>query len=181
MTKKTYRTWLTGELVTATMFNEQIRDNGNELWKGTTKGDIDYYDSATEKVRLPIGDETHVLTVKSGVPSWETIGKVVAREGGDSTNWATSGSSHYMALDDAKIQAGSTSIVITSSNSGSAVIDYPQAFTGTPIITFSKDKITPTIQDIGLLNITNTDFAIEVKLGATTTVTFNVYWVAMGI
>jgi hypothetical protein len=73
MAKTTYRTWITGETVTAAQLNEQIRDNGNASWVGTTKGDIDYYNSATQKIRLPIGSTNQFLTVIGGVPVWTTL------------------------------------------------------------------------------------------------------------
>ena len=33
MAKTAYRTWVAGEVVTASMLNEQVRDNGNALWE----------------------------------------------------------------------------------------------------------------------------------------------------
>lgn len=71
MAKSAYRTWTVGEIVTAAMLNEQIRDNGNEIWQGTTAGDMDYYTDATHKTRIPIGAENSTLTVVSGVPAWQ--------------------------------------------------------------------------------------------------------------
>jgi hypothetical protein len=70
MAKTAFRTWVLGEIVTAAMMNEQIRDNGNEIWKGTTAGDIDYYTSATTKARLGIGTAYQRLAVVSGIPTW---------------------------------------------------------------------------------------------------------------
>jgi hypothetical protein len=70
MMKTNYRTWTTSELVTATMLNEQIRDNGNEIWQGIAAGDMDYYTSSTTKTRLPIGNNYDVLMVQDGVPVW---------------------------------------------------------------------------------------------------------------
>jgi len=70
MAKTTFRTWVTGETVTAAQLNEQIRDNGNEIWKGTTNGDIDYYTSSTTKSRLAIGSTAQTLKTIGGVPAW---------------------------------------------------------------------------------------------------------------
>jgi hypothetical protein len=39
---------------------------------GTTAGDIDYYTAATTKARIGIGSTGQVLTVNSGIPSWQT-------------------------------------------------------------------------------------------------------------
>lgn len=63
------RTWTTGEVVTSSMMNS-LRDNLNELWKGTTAGDIEYYSASNQKERLGIGAEASVLTVASGIPTW---------------------------------------------------------------------------------------------------------------
>jgi hypothetical protein len=70
MAKTNYRTWTVGEVVTAAMLNQQIKDNGNEIWKGTAAGDTDYYDSATTKTKLSIGSSYSQLTVVGGVPAW---------------------------------------------------------------------------------------------------------------
>lgn len=48
----TPRTWSVGELVTAAMLNEQIRDNMNAIFVGSAGGDLDYYATATTKSRL---------------------------------------------------------------------------------------------------------------------------------
>lgn len=72
MSLTTFRTWIYGELVTVSMMNEQIRDNGNAIWVGTTAGDMDYYTGATNKARLGIGTAGQVLTVNPGAtaPEW---------------------------------------------------------------------------------------------------------------
>jgi len=72
-----FRTWVTGELVTAAMMNQQIRDNGNAIWVGTTAGDMDYYTGATGKARLPIGTAGQVLKVNSGATAPEWGGAIV--------------------------------------------------------------------------------------------------------
>ena len=67
----TPRTWVYGETVTEAQFNEQIRDNENAIWVGTTAGDMDYYTSNATKARIGIGNVGDVLTVGSGtVPTW---------------------------------------------------------------------------------------------------------------
>lgn len=65
----TPRTWTTSELVNASMMNG-IRDDLNELWKGTAAGDIQYYSAANLQTNLPIGGENFVLAVESGLPAW---------------------------------------------------------------------------------------------------------------
>jgi len=73
MAKKAYRTWSTGEIVTAAQLNEQIRDNGNAIWVGLAPGDMDYYSAADAKTRIGIGTETQVLKVVNGVPTWRSL------------------------------------------------------------------------------------------------------------
>lgn len=70
MAKTTYKTWADHAVPTAAEFNEQIRDNGNALWVGTTEGDMDYYNSATTKARLAIGANGTVLQSNGTVPFW---------------------------------------------------------------------------------------------------------------
>jgi len=70
MAWKTPKTWSTGDFVVAADMNEEIRNQFNEVWKGTTAGDIDYYASSTSKSRLGIGSANNVLVVSGGVPAW---------------------------------------------------------------------------------------------------------------
>lgn len=70
MAKIAYRTWTTDETVTATMLNQQLRDNGNEIWKGSAAGDMDYYQDATHKIRLPIGSPGDIMQMVNGFPAW---------------------------------------------------------------------------------------------------------------
>lgn len=70
MAKTAYRTWVDDETVTATMLNQQIRDNGNEIWKGSAAGDMDYYQDATHKIRIPIGNPGDIMQMVNGLPAW---------------------------------------------------------------------------------------------------------------
>jgi hypothetical protein len=76
MSLTTFRSWIYGELVTVSMMNQQIRDNGNAIWVGTTAGDMDYYTGATGKARLPIGTAGQILKVNTGAtaPEWGNSG-----------------------------------------------------------------------------------------------------------
>ena len=74
-------TWAVGQLVTAALMNQQVRDNLLAIWKGTTPGDMDYYSSSTAKVRLPIGDEGNALVSMGGVPTWSGFPHVCLRLG----------------------------------------------------------------------------------------------------
>lgn len=71
-------TWVVGQLVTAALMNEQVRDNLIAIWKGTTAGDLDYYTGADAKARLPIGDPGQVLRVAAGGASPEWGSGVIA-------------------------------------------------------------------------------------------------------
>ena len=53
-TFSTPRTWNVGELVTKAMLDQQIRDNMNAIWVGTTAGDMEYYTAANAKTRLAV-------------------------------------------------------------------------------------------------------------------------------
>lgn len=106
MAKVAYRTWIAGELVTQDMLNEQIRDNGNEIWVGTTAGDIDYYTDSTHKSRLGIGSAGQLLTVASGAPSWRgyyhaMIGRTTAQSINNNSETTASGYDTEMADTDA--------------------------------------------------------------------------------
>jgi len=94
MSLTTFRTWIYGELVTVSMMNQQIRDNGNAIWVGTTAGDMDYYTGATGKTRIPIGTAGQVLNVNSGAtaPEWKTLGACcIAKNSGDQTFTSSGG------------------------------------------------------------------------------------------
>ena len=74
MTWTTERTWTTGELETATLFNTYIRDNLNASFTGvaSTNGDMPYASGANSIVPLGIGNPYQVLSIGSGaaIPSW---------------------------------------------------------------------------------------------------------------
>jgi hypothetical protein len=64
------------------MMNQQIRDNGNAIWVGTTAGDMDYYTGATGKSRLGIGTAGQILKVNAGAtaPEWGAGGMSLIEE-----------------------------------------------------------------------------------------------------
>lgn len=71
----TNKTWAVGEIVTAAMMNQYIRDQLNQtsLGKITTTGDLVYASSATTLDRLAIGSTGQLLAVQgNGKPSWFT-------------------------------------------------------------------------------------------------------------
>ena len=73
-----YRTWTTGEIVTAALMNEQVRDNGLLTAPAilTTAGDIIYASAANTPARLAKSTtSTQYLanTGTSNVPAWNEV------------------------------------------------------------------------------------------------------------
>ena len=183
MSKTTYRTWIYGELVTVSMMNQQIRDNGNAIWVGTAAGDMDYYTGATGKARIPIGSAGKVLTSVGGIPAWVNSSGVIKRQGGSATIWGTPGTNNYTPTE-SKIQAGVIAITLTDDDE-SANITFPSAFTYAPIALCHRSGGTGTsyIQPITteIFSLTNTGMSIEIKAGGASNYTFYIHWIAIGI
>ena len=70
MAYTTARTWVTSELVTASIMNTHVRDNLTAIWVGTTAGDVDYYTSGTAKARVAIGGAGTYLQSSGTAPQW---------------------------------------------------------------------------------------------------------------
>jgi len=178
MAKTNYKTWVTSELVTAAMLNEQIRDNGNEIWKGIANGDLDFYTSATTKTRLPIGAEGTLLSVTSGVPAWKSL--LYKRQGGSSAQWSTPGTNNYTPTT-AKIQAGVVTISVSGANQGSVTVTYPEAFTDRPIVIVSRSINSGVVYtDFGTSGHTASGFTVTAKFSTTVTTAVDVQWLAIG-
>jgi hypothetical protein len=79
-TNVTPKTWTVGELVTAAMLNEQLRDNMNARWPYTTKGDIAVATGANDLARLAVGSDYKVLTALASETSglkWQALGSIL--------------------------------------------------------------------------------------------------------
>jgi hypothetical protein len=63
-----------GQHLTADWMNEFVRDNQKAIWKGTAAGSMEYYDSATTKVEIPVGSAGMTLNTDGSVPSWGNVG-----------------------------------------------------------------------------------------------------------
>jgi hypothetical protein len=184
MSKTNYRTWIYGELVTVSMMNQQIRDNGNAIWVGTTAGDMDYYTGATTKARLPKGTAGQVLSMNAGAtaPEWGYSGGVVKRQGGSATIWSTPGTNNYVPTA-SKIQAGVIAITLTDDDD-SVTITFPEAFMYAPIALCHRSGgtgtsfVAPITTEI--FNVTTTGMTIEVKAGGVSNYTFYIHWIAIG-
>jgi hypothetical protein len=72
-------TWVQNAILTYTQLNQQLRDNLNAIWVGTTLGDIEYYSSATAKTKIPIGTLHQSLKVVAGIPTWSNETGVILR------------------------------------------------------------------------------------------------------
>jgi hypothetical protein len=187
MSKTAYRTWIYGELVTVSMMNQQIRDNGNAIWVGTTAGDMDYYTGATGKARIPIGTAGQVLTVNAGAtaPEWGiSSGGVVKRQGGSATVWSTPGTTNYTPTI-SKIQAGVIAVVVPSGIlQVTTNVVFPEAFAYAPIVFCHYSGGTggsythPITTYVD--NLVNTGMSIVLRTGGETTHTFHIHWMAIG-
>ena len=71
------RTWVQGELVTAAMMNEQIRDSVLALYPYTATGDLAYRAAINQLTKLAIGGNGYSLIVDAGVPSWKAYERVI--------------------------------------------------------------------------------------------------------
>jgi hypothetical protein len=68
--KPVLKTWVDGVTVFAEELNSQLRDSINAIWVGTNANDMERYVDANNKARIPIGVNSQVLTVNSGIPGW---------------------------------------------------------------------------------------------------------------
>ena len=68
------RTWVTGETVTAALFNTHVRDNllQTATAKVTTAGDITYATAATALARLGVGTNAQFLRGGASAPEWSS-------------------------------------------------------------------------------------------------------------
>jgi hypothetical protein len=75
------RTWVTAEVVTATLLNTHLRDNLNALMVVTTKGDIAVATAASTLTRLAIGTNSALLVADSDATSgvrWSSTGRTAS-------------------------------------------------------------------------------------------------------
>lgn len=176
------RSWIYGELVTVSMMNQQIRDNGNAIWVGTTAGDMDYYTGATGKARLPKGTAGQILKMNAGATAPQWGGAIVKRQGGSSTIWSTPGTTNYTPAN-SKIQTGVIAITLTDDDD-SVAITFPEAFTYAPIALchYSGGTGTTYVSPIttSVSALTNTGMTIYVKAGGNSNYTFYIHWIAIG-
>src|SRR5574338_529518 len=182
MAKTNYRNWIPGEIVTAAQLNEQIRDNGNAIWVGTTAGDMDFYSTATTQTRIPIGSVGQVLQVLTGgIPGWATTLSLTNRKGGSSSNWNTPGNTTY-AVGETLIQVGSLQFNFSNQTQVNGTANFPIAFSGSPLIFCTIGGATigsPTT--ISTAPSTNSALiTVSFQSGNPQSLSLNVYWLAIG-
>ena len=137
----TPRTWTYGETVTEAQFNEQIRDNFNAVWVGTTAGDMDYYTSSTTKTRLAGGTANAGICMRMGTAGTapEYGGIVSYRQGGSATDWSVGGLTNYNPTKTI-MQSG---VALGTSTASDWVVDamvvFPVAFSSKPSIIFTPE------------------------------------------
>jgi hypothetical protein len=141
----TPRTWTYGETVTEAQFNEQIRDNFNAVWVGTTAGDIDYYTSNTTKARLAGGTANAGKFVRLGTGGtaleYASGGVLSYRIGGGSVDWSQGGTNIYEVTESVIRVGGARAGTIHAGVSASLTTAFPISFSGNPIVHISIEKV----------------------------------------
>jgi hypothetical protein len=180
----------TGDLWTAANANTYWRDNFAALWPYAAAGEIAIAASATTLTKIAMGAASTYLRVNSAGTAHEygalpVTTLVTARQGGSATIWDSPGSSDYTPVGTV-IQAGEAQIVIAAGVSGSVAITFPVAFTYAPLCFAQMVKyvsggfsggVTPPL----CLSVTNTGFTLYLYTNATSTITANFTWLAIGI
>ena len=109
------RTWVTGELVTATILNTYVRDNQDALEEGRLSlasqaaGDVFYASSANAMARLA-KDEGKFLKSGASAVSWDTVATTVTVLTKTSDYTCTTG------------DCGSNAAILTTSSGGNVTI-----------------------------------------------------------
>lgn len=108
---------------------------------------------------------------------------ITKRQGGSSTIWNTSGTTDYTpAPATAKIQIGAKDITTGIDGTGSVTITFPQAFTYSPLVLVTLQKIglaDNANYSIWVKTINNTSTAIQM-FGIPSSVTYQINWMAIG-
>ena len=151
-----YRTWTTGEIVTAALMNEQVRDNGLLTAPAimTTAGDIMYASAANTPARLAKStSSTRVLTNTgtSNVPAWAQV-------------TLTSGVSGVLPVANGGTNASSLadkSVLITQDSSTDTVAAVTMTTSGQLLIGGSSGPAVATLTAGTNMTVTNGDGTIE--------------------
>lgn len=158
-------------------------------------GDLIYASSATAASAISIGASGSILRSNGSIPVWYAPGGdntflrsvssssswgglVYRRQGGNATNWQTSGSSSYTPLS-TTIEAGVKSITLTS-GSGSAAVTYPVAFTYRPVIFMNVNNGGSGGYSVVYGDDTISGFTIYMYDTGLSSATYTVNWIAIG-
>ena len=164
-----------------------IQDNIATLWPYSAAGDIGYTTSASVLARLAKGTANQVLKMKSdaSIPEWGAGGGISNRQGGSATDWSTPGTTNYTPTA-SKIQCGEASVVISGGLQGITAVTFPVAFANdSPLVSatitkFASGSLSGNITSVLCLLLSKTGMSIYVNLSAVSTVTLNVFWMAIG-
>ena len=195
MAYTTPRTWTYGETVTEAQFNEQIRDNFNALWVGTTAGDMDYYTSSTTKARLAGGTANagkFIRQVAGGTAlEYANGGGISSRQGGSADNWSIPGTVNYEISESLLMQTGVCQLSFAGANYAAALahVTFGTEFSKIPIILLSWGaKAGPsshiesvyTYDNGAAYTTTTAGFYVDGVSAAACTATLYVKWLAIG-
>lgn len=178
MSFTTPRTWVYGETVTEAQLNEQLRDNMNALWTGTTAGDMDYYTSNTTKTRLAGGTANAGVVLRMGTAGTapEYGGVVTYRQGGSATDWYVAGTTNYSASKTI-MQTGCFNIPKYNTSYGFGTVTFPVAFSQKPIVLISSVEYAG--NTLVATEITTTTFKASYN-GSDLSGGLDISWIAIG-
>lgn len=181
----TPRTWTYGETVTEAQFNEQLRDNFNAVWVGTTAGDIDYYTSSTTKTRLAGGTANAGKFIRQAAGGtaleYASGGGITSRQGGGTTDWNTGGTTNYTITGNVVRVGGSRALTVPSGNSYSVTTTFQTPFSNIPLISVTVESITGDKKFIPFTsNLGTATFGCGLYNWGTSTIEANVHWFAEG-
>lgn len=160
------KTWLAFAQVTAAEFNQQIRDNFNALWNGTTAGDIDYYTSSTAKTRLGIGAAGTILAPSGAAPAWSVLSAVTypARLYLNATQNISSGATTQIGFQAESYDPSGVATTGASAKYTAPVTGYYQVnvgvFLGSLVLEASEKLIVYFYVDNGMVQVLNEVYSV---------------------
>jgi hypothetical protein len=130
----------TGDLISAAMWNQDIVANEKASAPDvfTAKGDLFVGTAADAGAVLPAGTNGKILTTDSSeATGLKWINFLLARQGGDATEWEIPGETNY-AVTGMRMQFGAVNIPIPAIETyGQENIGFPVAFSAAPLVLLS--------------------------------------------
>lgn len=156
----------------------------SELIELTTPADGDQLiiNDISEPVDI---DKTKRITVVNFLANVLAVAQsyIYRRQGGSSTIWNTAGSTNYTpTAGTSKIQVGANEITTNSGGQGSVTVTFPVAFTYSPLVLVTMQKIGLTDNNnysVWVKTISNSAVAIQI-FGIGAIETYQVNWIAIG-